>query len=98
MIPTLFYRYNYDYNYLRLITYKLVKETLKGYWISENNWSIADRKWIPKTSKKRWAYPTEKEALNYYILRSKKRISILIGQTERTVDGLKKAEKLMKTL
>jgi hypothetical protein len=98
MIPQIFYRYEYHHDSLNMITYRLIKETAKGYWITENNWFAIRLKWIPKISKKRWAYPTQKEALNNYIHRSKRRIRILIGQTERTADGMKKAKKLIKTM
>jgi len=50
-----------------------VKETPKGYWIGD--WLF--KKWIPKDSKKRFAYPTKEEALNNFIIRTKKYIEII---------------------
>lgn len=99
MIPQIFYRYTYDDNSLILNIFDLVKQTPKGYWIrSTNTWMNGTARWIPAISKKRYAYPTKKEALNNYIHRSNFRISILINQTEKTTKGLKKAKKLIKTM
>ena len=62
----------------------MFKETPKGYWIGygslgqhKYNW----QKWVSKTSKKRFAYPTEKEALTNFIKRTEKRLKILKRQT-----------------
>jgi hypothetical protein len=68
---------------LEIREYDLLKETSKGYWIgygslgyNRYNW----KKWVSKTSKKRFAYPTEKEALINFIKRTEKRIEILDSQ------------------
>src|SRR3954471_1481851 len=58
----------------------LVKETPKGYWIAmgdPNRLHVAFKKWVSKTAKKRYAYPTEEEALNSFILKKKRQIKIL---------------------
>lgn len=78
---------------LELETYYLARETPKGYWIKidyypEEFW----RKWVSKTSKKRFAYPTEEEALNNFIKRSKARIKILKRQVIVSEIGLSLAE------
>jgi hypothetical protein len=64
---------------LELRTYELKKETNKGYWIGFNGFS-SYKKWIPKISKKRYAYPTKEEAIINYIKRTEKRIKILQRQ------------------
>lgn len=51
--------------------YNLVKETPKGYWIDRSNWF--DKHWIPKTSRKRFAYPTKEEAWLNFTKRIEKR-------------------------
>ena len=61
---------------LELTTYKLIEETPKGYWI-DHEWSNRKWKWISKTSRKRYAYPTKEEALKNFILRTEKRITYL---------------------
>lgn len=79
---------------LELRTYDLIKETEKGYWIGYKNFS-SWKKWIPKISKRRFAYPTKQEAMKNFITRTKRRIKILkwqidccniaLGFAERTV-------------
>ena len=92
-----FYRYecqeyaSHDYNgeliasphpnpKLELRTYDLLKETEKGYWIGYQGFSL--KKWIPKKSKRRYAYPTKEEALTNFITRTKRRVNILQRQIE----------------
>lgn len=63
--------------YLNLLTYILVKETPKGFWIkSEEYWS-EDKFWIFKTSKKKFAYPSKKEAVIGFLFKKKSHIKIL---------------------
>jgi hypothetical protein len=64
---------------IRLETFELVKETEKGYWITYSFFSNY-KKWIPKESRKRFAYPTKEEALTNLIKRTEKRISLLERQ------------------
>jgi len=82
---------------LELRKYDLIKETPKGYWIGfKNNYGIKIgtwQKWISKTSRKRFAYPTEKEALNNFILRTERRIKILDRQLISCKIGLEIAKK-----
>lgn len=67
---------------LTLIEFNLYKETPKGYWIGYGNLSNLyeglslrnQSRWIPKASKKRYAYPTKEEALNYFIIRTQRRL------------------------
>lgn len=69
---------------IELRTYNLYKETPKGYWIGYGN--LVDGKlrgqahWVSKTAKKRFAYPTKKEALDNFIKRNEKRVKILKRQ------------------
>lgn len=87
-----FYRYEYseyaggdeDYGFnapkipnpkLELRTYELIKETEKGFWIGYKD--ISYKKWVSKTSKKRYAYPTKAEAMENFIIRTKYRIKFL---------------------
>lgn len=57
-------------------TFELKKETEKGYWIGIEGIDKAMR-WISKSSKKRYAYPTKEEALLNFIKRTEKRVKIL---------------------
>lgn len=69
---------------LKLKTYNLWKETPKGYWIGYG--SLEDGKlkgvgkWVSKTSKKRYAYPSQKEAVDNFIKRNERKIKILKRQ------------------
>ena len=68
---------------LQLREYNLFKETLKGYWIGYGSFGpnmYSWKKWVSKTAKKRFAYPTQKEALVAYIKRTERRCSILKAQ------------------
>jgi hypothetical protein len=68
---------------LELRTYNLFKETPKGYWIGYGNTNYGHfywKKWVSKTTKKRFAYPTEEEALINFIKRTERRIGILDNQ------------------
>ena len=79
---------------LHLYTYELYKETPKGYWITHQSifpggWDkLLWKKWISKTSTKRYAYPTKKEALINYIKRTERRIKLLEGQINISRSGL----------
>ena len=63
-----------------LTTYDLIKETPKGHWISLGGLYETGKRWVSKTSKKRFAYPTKKEALMSFIKRQKSKIRILEHQ------------------
>ena len=81
---------------LTLKTYNLHKETSKGYWIGYGhpyNGLQSHSRWVSKTSKKRYAYPTKEMALINYIKRTKRRISILKHQIKSSEDGLRLAIK-----
>lgn len=73
-----------------LIQFSLLRETNCGYWIVRGNSNFLDgqKRWIPKKSKKRYAYPTIDEAKNNYILRCKKRKAILQSQIDHVNQGL----------
>jgi hypothetical protein len=67
---------------INLITLNLFRETPKGYWIGygDLNGFHSSQKWVSKTARKRYAYPTKEEALNNFIKRNEKRIKILSRQ------------------
>ena len=55
--------------------YSLYSETPKGYWISYWPDKKTKWKWISKTSRKRFAYPTKAEALESFRQRQVRRIA-----------------------
>jgi hypothetical protein len=84
-----FYRYEDDYHIngcqIELREFILLRETPCGYWIVpyyiEHYPDMIEKwkKWIPKSSKKRFAYPTKEEAL--VSLRARKERQIFYGKT-----------------
>ena len=62
---------------LRIDSFSLVKETEKGYWIRSPYDSYGFKRWVSKTAKKRFAYPTKEEALNNLVIRTKRRLNYL---------------------
>lgn len=87
-----FYRLEYSFNNLEFKEYFSVKETTCGYWIVpiyyESYYNKKEElenikwKWIPKESRKRFAYPTKEEAIRNFETRTKKYIKILKARLE----------------
>lgn len=83
---------------LMLITLNLHKETPKGYWVGygfhcpENLRS--NSRWVSKTGKKRYAYPTKEEALQSFMIRKEIQMKILEYQAWSAELALKEAQKL----
>jgi len=86
---------------LELREYELHKETPKGYWIGYGYpWDgllKGHSRWVSKTARKRFAYPTKEEALTNYIKRTERRVKILKAQLLRSEIGLRNAKNLEKT-
>ncbi len=79
---------------IELRTLNLHRETPKGYWIGygkPGQYSSKGR-WVSKTSKKRFAYPTKEEALNNFVLRKTRQIQILKAQLENCTVAISKAK------
>lgn len=87
---------------LEINEYNLYKETPKGYWIGYGLFNYgklrSHARWIPKASKKRFAYPTKEEALKNFIARTNKRIRITSWQLDMCKIGVRLAEQLKRTL
>lgn len=80
---------------LELNEYNLLKETPCGYWIGYGSLSSGKynwKKWVSKTTRKRFAYPTKKEALINYIKRTERRIGILDSHLTACKIGLELAK------
>jgi hypothetical protein len=74
-----FYRYEASYRTehpeLFLRTYPLLRPTPKGYWISVEGVP----RWVSSDTRKRFAYPTKREALIAFIKRTERRVKIIKG-------------------
>ena len=78
---------------LNLETYGMLRETPKGYWIGYLDFGDLGKRWVSKTSKKRFAYPTKEEALKNFIYRTERRVAILDRQINISKIGLDLAER-----
>lgn len=75
--------------------FTVIKETPCGYWITgyDNSFGVNYRsRWVSKTSRKRFAYPTRKEALVGLKARKIRQIEILSGHLEQAQQALDIAE------
>lgn len=80
-----FYRFEDDiYSSLkdkpREVLFSLVRETDCGYWVRSVAWSFEKPRWVSKTAKKRFCYPTRKDALVSYSLRKNRQVALLEHQ------------------
>jgi len=62
---------------VELREFNVVKRTAKGYWIQLWVFSFDDKKWVSDNARKRFAYPTKKEALFNFVKRKDAQIRIL---------------------
>lgn len=90
-----FYRYEdreiYDRGIkIQKLTFQLEKETPCGYWITDGY----NQRWISKTSRKRYAYPTKEEAYANFIARKKRQIEHLERQLDRATKALRVGESI----
>ena len=75
-------------------TFKMVKETKCGYWIKEEGSFCAKKRWVSKTSKKRYAHPSKAEAVYSFKRRKEMHIFYLEQQIRRAKQALRIAERL----
>jgi hypothetical protein len=76
---------------LKLREYDLISETPKGYWVGF--WG-RKYKWVPKNSKKAFAYTDKSRALENYIKRTEISIEIMKSRLEIAKIGLNKAKNM----
>jgi hypothetical protein len=94
MIPEYLYRFD-DMHYTTGVRvegrkFRVIKETPCGYWIKLFD-CFDDKKWVSKGGKKRYAYPTEEEALTSFKARKRRQIQILENQLTRARAALRMA-------
>ena len=70
---------------LCLQNYEVVAETPKGYWVG---FFGAKDKWVSKSSRKRFAHPTESEALEAYRIRKKAYVRHATSTLQRAKEDL----------
>lgn len=75
------YRYERKYSLhgsktvIELVEFKTLRKTYSGYWIQEMGYSWRKEIFVLKESRKRYAYPTKKEAFNSFRIRTKKSLA-----------------------
>ena len=109
----IFYRYHetevFEQNIkVDLHEYAMLRETPQGYWIiskhyanypkSMNSYLEKVKKWISKTSRKRYAYPTKGEAIRNFIRRKDKQKDHASYFFERAKIAKIKGEKILEEL
>lgn len=80
-----YYRYDASGSYLGLHEFNVIKTTNAGVWIQV----FGQKKFILNGARKRYAYPTEPEALVSYYARKRKQVAILKANLERAEYQLK---------
>ena len=73
--------------------YQVIKHTPKGVWLNDH-YNLC-RKFVLKNARKRFACPTEREALISYIARQKLRVLILENQVKDSQAGLRVADRML---
>ena len=111
--PILYDEYS-SYNNLDLEEYEVIKKTPCGVWIlfpNRNRWNVKTQKydlgkkfileqstWYKTITKKRFAWPTKKEALDSYIYRKTYQIGMLENKLENAKTFLAKAKEMQKEI
>lgn len=75
---------------LELLTFDVIRETPKGYWIDTY---FGDTRWVSKTSRKRFAYPSKEEALEGFINRKKAHLKHCQSRLDRAKSDLREAQR-----
>lgn len=78
---------------LSCFEYRVIKHTPKGVWLQQPY--RPDKKFVLKDAKKRFVYPTKREALISYIARQKRRLLILRSQIKDSEMGLSVADRML---
>lgn len=106
----LFYRYILRYRLdeigthfatVELQVFESVKRTKCGRWIRPGSQMFEpfnkEHRWVSDTARKRYAYPTQIEALNGLILRTERRVEILEELLMMCKEGLKESKNMLVT-
>lgn len=67
---------------IHLRAFMVTKETPCGVWLADEGGVLMDR-WVSKTSRKRYAFPTKEEAWESFIARKTKQRRLLFAQLQR---------------
>lgn len=73
---------------IRMREFQVTKYTPKGVWL---NW-YGDKKFVLRDARKRYACPTTKEAMESFLARKKRQLSILTAQASGVREAIALAE------
>jgi hypothetical protein len=82
------YRYVNDFGHLILRRFPVLRHTKAGTWISADG----AEKFVLNIGRKRYAYPTEKEALTNFIKRTERHVMLASGNLGRAREALDRAK------
>lgn len=86
------YRYE-DVNYLNRVTirerkFEILKETPCGFWIERWEHARNEKRWVSSTARKRYAYPTRKEAMINFKARKYRQLQLVEAQLKKVNDAI----------
>ena len=88
--------------YIGFEVHTVLKRTPKGYWIGPPHNAFSDfghrSRWVSDGSRKRFAYPTKKEALFNFVARKVRQMEILGHRLEEAKDALKQGKNMLKNM
>lgn len=79
---------------IKVEMYTVDRETPKGYWV-RLPYVYKGEKWVSNYAKKRFAYPTKREALVSFIARKRRQLLILKYQLEKAEAASLMAKKML---
>ena len=74
---------------INLVIYNIHSETPKGYWIYQEGYYQDKQHWVSKSGKKRFAYPTQEEAMINFKKRTERCVLILRTQLQLAEEFLR---------
>ncbi len=82
---------------IELSTFKVIKETPCGYWITSGFSLSSPKRWVSKTGRKRYALETKELALESFRRRKLKQVGIYTARLHNAKYALEQAEKMIST-
>lgn len=91
--------YGFPNSIYKIITFKVYKETKKGYWIDKERSPGGfkcrfKKRWVPKEGKNIYAWTTKEKALNNYRIRKEYQKKHLKRQLKDTEDRLRQVNQV----
>ena len=77
---------------VRLARCPVLRETPKGVWLMGMQYGLENPRFVLRSATKRWACPTEEEALTAFMARKRRQIEIHTARLKRAKQALRLAE------